>query len=113
MYVNFQLYRGTFDMMNDNTTVEIEEETSLPGPRPRLINHSTDNHEKNEERSTSLQHTHHIEKQAENICKLYFSETVIVKKRKEVKTKVLSGHKKSFVVDMRKNSDLLSMYHVI
>ena len=64
--------------MDDNIGVEIEEETSLPRP----INHSTDNHENNEERSTSLQHTHHIEKEAENIFKFYFSETVIDKKRK-------------------------------
>ena len=48
--------------MINNTSVEIGEETSLPGPRPRPINQSTDNHEKNEERSTLLQHTHHIEK---------------------------------------------------
>ena len=33
MSVNFQLYRETFDMMNDSTGVEIEEETSLPRPR--------------------------------------------------------------------------------
>ena len=90
MSVNFQLYGETFDMMDDNISLEIEEETSLPRAKSRPINHSTDNHEKSEERSTSLQHTHHIEKEAENICKLYFSDTVIDKRHKEINAKVLS-----------------------
>ena len=81
MSVNFQLYGETFDMMDDNISLEIEEETSLPRPKSRPINHSTGNHEKSEERSTPLQHTHHIEKEAENIFKLYFSDTVIDKRR--------------------------------
>ena len=79
MFVNFQLYGETFGLMDDNISVEIEEETSLPRQSTRSINHSTDNHENNEERSTSLQHTHYIEKEADNIFKLYFSETVIDK----------------------------------
>ena len=41
MSVNFQLYE-TFDIMINNTSVEIREETSLPGPRTRSTNHSTD-----------------------------------------------------------------------
>ena len=85
MSVNFQLYGDTFDMTDDNITLETkEEETSLPRPRPRPINHSN-NHEKNEKRSISIQHTHHIEQEADNIFKLYFNETVIDKKRKEIK----------------------------
>ena len=38
----------------------MEEETCLPRPIPRHINDSTDNHGKNEERSTSLQNIHYI-----------------------------------------------------
>ena len=40
-----------------------------------------------------------------NSFELYFSETVIDKKRKEIKAKVLSDHKGSLIVDMGKNFD--------
>ena len=52
-----------------------------------------------------LQHMHHIQTEAENILKPYFSEIAINKKCKEIKANVLSEHKRSFVVDMRKDFD--------